>query len=76
MDLAVNCDMLLVVGSSLMVWSAYRLAKAAKQAGATIAMVNVGATRADDIADMKVPVLAGEAMLKLASHPNLLIPRI
>eukprot|EP00775_Hariotina_reticulata_P005530 gene5530-5765_t len=68
-------DLLLVVGSSLMVWSAFRLAKAAKEAGAKIAIVNVGPTRADDLATLKIEALAGEVMMRLASHPCLLVPR-
>jgi NAD-dependent deacetylase sirtuin 4 len=59
-----------------MVWSAFRLAKAAKEAGAALAIVNVGETRADDIADLKVPSLAGEALMKLATHPSLMLPRV
>lgn len=39
-----------------MVWSAFRLVKAAKEAGAKLAIVNVGPTRADDMADLKVCV--------------------
>jgi NAD-dependent deacetylase sirtuin 4 len=44
--------------------------------GAELAVVNLGPTRADDLADVKVEALAGEAMMKLATHPSLLIPRI
>jgi NAD-dependent deacetylase sirtuin 4 len=58
-----------------MVWSAFRLAKAAKEAGATLAIVNVGPTRADDLATLKVEALAGEVMMQLASHHCLLLPR-
>lgn len=76
MELARSCDLMLVVGSSLMVYSAYRLAEAAKKSGAVLAIVNVGSTRADGIADRRYEVLAGEAMMKLAAHPRLLIPRI
>lgn len=54
MEVCKACDMLLVVGSSLMVWSAYRLAVAAKEAGAKLVIVNVGTTRADALADLKV----------------------
>ena len=51
---AQSADLVLVIGSSLMVWSAFRLVKAAKEAGAKLAIVNVGLTRADDMADLKV----------------------
>ena len=55
LELAEGSDGLLVVGSSLMVYSAFRLAKAAKAAGAHVVLVCVGPTRADDLADLKVP---------------------
>lgn len=44
----------LVVGSSLTVWSSFRLVKAAKEQGKPVAIVNIGPSRADDICDMKV----------------------
>jgi NAD-dependent SIR2 family protein deacetylase len=43
-------DALLVVGSSLMVFSGYRFARIASAAGMPIAIVNRGITRADDLA--------------------------
>jgi hypothetical protein len=49
-----DADGLLVVGSSLMVYSAFRLAKAAKDGGAQLAAVCVGVTRADDFINLKV----------------------
>lgn len=73
---AQSADLVLVVGSSLMVWSAFRLIKAAKAAGAKLAIVNVGPTRADGLADIKVESLAGEVMMQLAMHPSLLVPRV
>lgn len=75
MGLAQSCDGLLVVGSSLQVYSAFRLAKAAKQADASIALLTAGWTRADDMADMKIECLAGEALSRLAKEPALLVPR-
>ena len=53
-QLVEECDALLVVGSSLMVYSAFRLARAAATSGAQLALLSVGPTRADDIADIKV----------------------
>lgn len=75
MSLAETCDGLLVVGSSLQVYSAFRLAKAANKAEASLALLTAGWTRADDIADMKVECLAGEALSRLAKDPALLVPR-
>ncbi|WP_133478653.1 NAD-dependent protein deacetylase [Cognatilysobacter segetis] len=45
-------DALLVVGSSLMVYSGYRFARMAHEAGRPIALLTRGATRADDLADL------------------------
>ena len=49
-----RADALLVVGSSLMVFSGYRFARHASASGKPIAIVNQGCTRADDIATLKV----------------------
>lgn len=75
LSLAQSCDGLLVVGSSLQVYSAFRLAKAAKQAEASLTLLTAGWTRADDLADMKIECLAGEALSRLAKDPALLVPR-
>ncbi|HEX8217613.1 MAG TPA: NAD-dependent protein deacetylase [Chloroflexia bacterium] len=55
-------DALLVVGSSLTVWSGYRLAKAARQGGKPLYILNIGPTRADAEADLKVEAPAGAAL--------------
>ncbi|HEY0180810.1 MAG TPA: NAD-dependent protein deacetylase [Dokdonella sp.] len=47
-------DAMLVVGSSLMVFSGYRFARAAAQAGKPVAALNLGRTRADDLLALKV----------------------
>jgi NAD-dependent SIR2 family protein deacetylase len=47
-------DALLVVGSSLMVYSGYRFARMAHEAGLPIAILNRGRTRADELASLKV----------------------
>lgn len=47
-------DAMLIVGSSLMVYSGYRFALAAAQRGIPIAAVNIGRTRADDLLTLKV----------------------
>lgn len=75
MKLAAQCQLMLIVGSSLAVWSAYRLVKVAKESGqAKIAIVNAGLTRGDGIADMKVEGRAGEVLSRLADHPSLALP--
>lgn len=49
-----RADALLVVGSSLMVFSGFRFAQRASKMGKPIAIVNRGRTRADDLALLKV----------------------
>jgi NAD-dependent SIR2 family protein deacetylase len=49
-----QADAVLVVGSSLMVWSGFRFVRAAAQAGKPIVAVNIGRTRADDLLAFKV----------------------
>lgn len=59
-------DALLVVGSSLMVYSGFRFARAAAREGKPIACFNLGRTRADDLYALKVeaPVEASLAALR------------
>ena len=54
MDAVERTDALLVVGSSLMVFSGFRFARRAGELGKPLAIVNRGRTRADDIAELKV----------------------
>ncbi|RJG27632.1 NAD-dependent protein deacetylase [Massilia cavernae] len=49
-----DADALMVVGSSLMVFSGFRFCRMAAQAGKPIAAVNLGKTRADDMLSVKV----------------------
>ncbi|MEE4202656.1 MAG: NAD-dependent protein deacetylase [Halieaceae bacterium] len=49
-----NADGVLVVGSSLQVFSGFRFARQAKQLGKSLIIVNEGITRADDLADLKI----------------------
>ena len=58
-----QADALLVVGSSLMVYSGYRFCRAAAEQGKPIAAVNLGRTRAD-----------GELKLKISAHCGEILP--
>jgi NAD-dependent SIR2 family protein deacetylase len=49
-----SADGVLVVGSSLMVYSGYRFCLAAAEMGKPVALVNRGRTRADDLARLKI----------------------
>ncbi len=57
-----NADAMLVVGSSLMVYSGFRFAQAAARRGIPIAAVNLGRTRADDLLALKVEDRCEEAL--------------
>ena len=58
-------DALLVAGSSLTVNSGMRFARAASKAGKPIVIVNVGPTRADDIAIAKIEAPTSVALEEL-----------
>jgi NAD-dependent SIR2 family protein deacetylase len=49
-----EADALLVVGSSLMVFSGYRFARRAAELGKPVVVINTGVTRADAIASLKL----------------------
>jgi NAD-dependent SIR2 family protein deacetylase len=57
-----EADALLVVGSSLTVWSGYRFARRAAERGIPIAIVNIGPTRADELARVKVERSCGSVL--------------
>jgi NAD-dependent SIR2 family protein deacetylase len=61
-----EADAVLVVGSSLMVFSGYRLVYAAAQAGKSIAAVNMGHTRADALLTLKIEQPCSQALRLLA----------
>ncbi|KAI3451612.1 hypothetical protein Pfo_008277 [Paulownia fortunei] len=74
MEAAKECDAFLVLGSSLMTMSAFRLIRAAHEAGAATAIVNVGVTRADDFVPLKINARLGEMLPRLLSVGSLSVP--
>lgn len=60
-----NTDALLVVGSSLMVYSGFRFTEAAAAAGKPIAAVNLGRTRADHLFTLKISAPCDEVLSAL-----------
>ena len=66
-----RADALLVLGSSLMVYSGYRFAQSAFAAGLPIAAVNFGITRADELLTLKVQQSCSRALgfLLAAARP-------
>jgi NAD-dependent deacetylase len=59
---ASRCDLLIVIGSSLVVYPAAYMPLYAKQGGAGIVIVNLDATQADRIADVVIHASAGKVM--------------
>ena len=57
-----RADALLVIGSSLRVFSGYRFCRRAAEAGKPIAILNPGVTRADPLATLKLPHAAEELL--------------
>lgn len=55
-------DAVLVIGSSLMVYSGYRFCRAALEQGKPIAALNLGRTRADDALTLKLGQPCGEVL--------------
>ena len=61
-----EADAVLVVGSSLMVWSGFRFARAAAESGKPVAAVNRGKTRADDRLALKLDADCGDVLSAVA----------
>jgi NAD-dependent SIR2 family protein deacetylase len=59
-------DALLVVGSSLMVYSGFRFCRMAKESGKPIAAVNLGRTRADELLSIKIEESAERPLPRVA----------
>jgi len=57
-----EADALLVAGSSLAVWSGFRFVKRAAERGIPIAIVNVGPTRGDALASLKIEAPCGATL--------------
>jgi NAD-dependent deacetylase len=64
-DLARSCDLMLVVGSSLVVYPAAGVPEAAAAAGAPLVIVNAEPTPLDDVADVVLIGQAGEILPRL-----------
>ncbi len=63
-----EADAMLVVGSSLMVYSGYRFCVWAEKAGKPVAAINLGRTRADALLALKVAVPCADALSALAAQ--------
>jgi NAD-dependent deacetylase len=59
---AASCDFMLAVGSSLVVYPAADIPMRAKQAGAKLAVINIGTTPLDSVADYVINQAAGSVL--------------
>jgi NAD-dependent deacetylase len=71
---AACCDLLIVVGSSLVVYPAAALPVYAKQSGAKLVIVNLTPTPADPMADVVINGSAGEVMGRLIAEVRRRLP--
>ncbi len=62
-----EADAMLVVGSSLTVWSGFRFVKRAADRRIPIAIVNIGPTRGDELASLKIEAKCGEVLTAVAA---------
>ena len=65
-----RADALLVLGSSLMVYSGFRFCRDAERLGLPVAAVNLGRTRADALLALKLEVPCGAVLERLAAAPG------
>jgi NAD-dependent SIR2 family protein deacetylase len=73
LDQMERADALLVVGSSLMVYSGFRFCRMAAASGKPIAAINLGRTRADDLLAIKIEESSERVLplvLELLSRPT------
>jgi NAD-dependent SIR2 family protein deacetylase len=70
-----EADALLVVGSSLMVYSGYRFCLRAAELGKPIAAVNLGHTRADALLSLKLEQPCAQALSGLVARLGIETPR-
>jgi NAD-dependent deacetylase len=65
---AQECDLLIVIGSTLVVYPAAYMPLYAKRSGANIVIINMGDTGHDDIADIFINAPAGETMTRIMNR--------
>ncbi|XP_037935299.1 NAD-dependent protein deacylase Sirt4-like [Teleopsis dalmanni] len=69
-EMIYNSDGLLVLGSSLLVFSGYRMVLQSKDLNLPVTIVNIGPTRADHLADIKLDAKCGDVIPKLFNYKS------
>ncbi len=67
-----NCDLLIVIGSSLVVQPAASIPLEARKSGAKLVIINRDPTHHDSYADVVIHGSAGEVMSKILDYLNAL----
>ncbi len=65
---ASQCDLCIVIGSTLVVYPAAYIPMYARDAGAKLVIINIGATPMDSQAEVRIDGKAGETMTKVMHH--------
>lgn len=60
-------DAVFILGSSLTVYSSYRIVLQAKEENKQVAILNIGPTRADNMADLKISTKCGDIITDLCN---------
>ncbi len=68
LQIAQHAGVMLVVGSTLLVYPAAQVPLVAKESGAFLAIINKGETGLDDIADLRLDAPSGQALSYLANQ--------
>ncbi|CAG8488229.1 15599_t:CDS:2 [Cetraspora pellucida] len=67
-DLVKDCKSILVVGSSLATYSAFRIVKLASDLGKDIAIINLGETRGDNLSFLKIDFPCADLLPEIANQ--------
>jgi NAD-dependent deacetylase len=68
LEMTLNCDLFLAIGSSLVVWPAAGFPSMAKRNGAALVIINRDPTEFDEFADLVIRDDIGEALSPFISH--------
>jgi NAD-dependent deacetylase len=70
---AQKCELMLVCGSSLVVYPVAELPQLAKRSGAKLVIINLGPTPYDGIADVVIHRKVGESLPKIVEEVKALV---
>ncbi|CAG8514708.1 1416_t:CDS:2 [Ambispora gerdemannii] len=67
-DMILRNDSVLIVGSTLTTYFAFKLVKLAKELGKNVGIINLGPTKGDDLADYKIEAHCGKVIPAIADY--------